>query len=199
MRPNYVLLSGVKTLLEALLALDLPREILVLAISSLPVFELRVSLPVAINLFHFSWYYAFLLAIIGNMLPVPFLLLFYDTLSRRLARTGILKKPINWLFERTRRRGTAVKKYGFIGLLIFVALPVPMTGAWTASLLAVILGLKFFLAFMAILGGAIIAGVIVTCLSLLGWAGAVIAGVGLIGLAAFSIWKARRQDRQGGQ
>lgn len=183
-------------MLESLLSLDLPKGVLALIISSLPVLELRASIPMSINLFHFSWQYAFLLAIIGNMLPVPFLLLFYDTLSRCLARISIMKKPINWLFENTRRRGTIVEKYGLIGLLIFVALPVPMTGAWTASLLAVIFGLNYLPAFMAILGGVIIAGVIVTCLSLLGWVAAVIAGAGLIGITAFSIWKGKTRGSE---
>ncbi|MFH1639215.1 MAG: small multi-drug export protein [Chloroflexota bacterium] len=183
------------TLLETLLDFNLPKEVVALVLSALPVFELRGSLPVLINFFHFPWYYAFLLAIIGNMLPVPFLLLFWDSLSTLLARVSFFQKPLGWLFLRTRRRGTIVAKYGVIGLLMFVAIPLPVTGAWTASLIAVIFGIKFLPAFMAILGGVVIAGVIITCLSLLGWTGAVIAGAGFIGISIFSMWKTRTQKR----
>jgi uncharacterized membrane protein len=74
--------------------------------------------------------------------------------------------------------------------MLFVAIPLPMTGAWTGSLAAVLLGLKFKHAFLSIFAGIVIAGSIVTCLSLLGWIGAIIAGIGLIGLAVFSLWRA---------
>jgi uncharacterized membrane protein len=70
-----------------------------------------------------------------------------------------------------------------------VAIPLPVTGAWTGSLAAVIFGLKFKHAMLSIFVGVLIAGVIVTCLSLLGWVGVVIAGIGLGGLAAFGLWK----------
>ena len=64
--------------LDKLLGLGFFEELVVLTIAALPIFELRGALLVAINLFHFPWYYAFLLAIIGNLLPVPFVLLFLD-------------------------------------------------------------------------------------------------------------------------
>ena len=78
------------------------------------------------------------------------------------------------------------------GPKLFVSLPPPRTCAWTGSLAAVLFGLKFSHAFLSILIGVCIAGVIVTCLSLLGWVGAVIAGVGLSILAILSLWRARR-------
>ncbi len=174
-------------LLDRILSLDLPKEIIVLFISTLPVFELRGALPVGINIYHFPWHYAMLLATIGNMLPVPLLLLFFNATAKLLYRVPALKKPLDWLFARTRREAARVEKYGLIGLLIFVAVPLPLTGAWTASLIATLLGIKPIPAFMSILGGVLIAGVIVVTLSLMGWAGAVIAGLALIGLAVVGI------------
>ena len=175
---------------DELLGLGFSKELVVLVISALPILELRGALPVAINLFHFPWYYALLLAIIGNLLPVPFLLLFLDTFSRLLSKISIFEKMLHWLFERTRRRGQIINRYERIGLALFVAIPLPVTGAWTGSLAAVLFGLKFKHAFLSIFIGVFIAGVIVTCLCLLGWTGAIIAGIGLSGLAIFGLWKA---------
>jgi len=174
---------------EELLSLGFSKELIVLIISALPVFELRGALPVAINLFHFPWYYALLLAIIGNLLPVPVILLFLNGISRGLSKVKFFDRFLQWLFEHTKRRGRIIERYERIGLALFVAIPLPITGAWTGSLLAVIFGLKFKHAMLSIFVGVLIAGVIVTCLSLLGWVGAVIAGVGLAALAAFGLWK----------
>jgi len=177
---------------EELLSLGFSRELVVLIISALPIFELRGALPVALNVFHFPWYYALPLAIIGNLLPVPIILLFLDAISRCLSKIGFLDRFLHWLFEHTRRRGKIVEKYERIGLALFVAIPLPVTGAWTGSLVAVLFGLKFRHAFLSILIGVCIAGAIVTCLSLLGWVGAVVAGIALCALAISGLWRASR-------
>ena len=175
---------------EELLSLGFSKELVVLIIAALPIFELRGALPVAINLFHFPWYYALPLAIIGNLLPVPVILLFLDTISRWLSKIGSFDRFLHWLFERTRKRGRVVERYERIGLALFVAIPLPVTGAWTGSLVAVLFGLKFRYAFLSIFIGVCIAGIIVTCLSLLGWTGAVIAGIVLCALAISGLWRA---------
>jgi len=141
----------------------------VLALAASPISELRGAIPWAILKHHFPWYYAFLVAVIGNLLPVPFILLFLDTFSRLLSKIGIFERMLNWLFERTRRRGKMINRYERIGLALFVAIPLPVTGAWTGSLIAVLFGLKFKYAFLSIFIGILIAGVIVTCATLLGW------------------------------
>ncbi len=178
--------------LNYFLNLGFSKELAVLIISALPIVELRLALPVAINLFHFPWYYALPLAIIGNLLPVPFILLFLDAVSRLLSKIGLFRRMLYWLFESTRRRGKIITRYERIGLVLFVAIPLPVTGAWTGSLAAILFGLKFRHAFLSIFIGVFIAGVIVTCLSLLGWTGAIIAGIGLSGLAIFVLWRASR-------
>ncbi len=176
--------------LDWLLGLGFFKELVVCTIAALPIFELRGALPVAINVFHLPWYYALLLALVGNLLPVPFLLLFLNFFSGRLSKIGIFKKMLQWLFERTRRQGKIIERYERIGLALFVAVPLPLTGAWTASLIAVLFGLKFKYAFLSIFFGVFIAGIIVTCLCLLGWIGAIIAGIGLSSLAILGLWKA---------
>ena len=154
-----------------------PNWLEVLAFAASPISELRGAIPWAILKHHFPWYYAFLLAVIGNLLPVPFILLFLDTFSRLLSKISIFEKMLHWLFERTRRRGKIINRYERIGLALFVAIPLPITGAWTGSLIAVLFGLKFKYAFLSIFIGILIAGVIVTCATLLGW-------------TIFGLWKA---------
>jgi uncharacterized membrane protein len=155
---------------EWLQSIGLPGELVVIITSALPILELRGGIPVAMTLLDFPWYYAFLLAVIGNMLPVPFILLFLDAATRLLSKVRLFDRFLNWLFERTRRRGEIIQKYERIGLVLFVAIPLPITGAWTGSLAAVLFGLKFKHAFLSIFIGVLIAGVIITCLSYFGLA-----------------------------
>lgn len=175
--------------LEELIGLGLSQELVVIIISALPIVELRGALPVAINLFHLPWYYAFLLAIVGNLLPVPFLLLLLDSLSKVLSRVKLFERMFNKLFEHAGQRGKVIERYERVGLTLFVAIPLPITGAWTGSIVAVLFGLKFKHAFLSILLGILISGAIVTALSLLGWVGAAIAGAGLSALAIIGLWK----------
>jgi len=170
-------------MIEEALSWNIPHELIVVIISALPIAELRVALPLAINWFHMPWPKAFYLAIIGNLLPVPILLLFLDPLAKAVSRVEVGRRLVNWVFEHTRRRGKAIERYERIGLTLFVAIPLPVTGAWTGSIAAFLLGLRFKYAFLSILTGIIIAGAIVTSLCLLGWIGAVIAGAGLSAIA----------------
>ena len=82
-----------------------------------------------------------------------------------------------------------IEKYERIGLVLFVAIPLPITGAWTGSIASVLLGMSFKRALLSIFLGVLIAGTIVTCLTLLGWVGAVIAGVALCVLAILGMWR----------
>ncbi len=174
---------------DELVGLGLTRELVVLIVSALPISELRGAIPIAINVFGFPWYKAYLLAVIGNLIPVPLLIFFFNAIYRLLGKIAVIKRFFDWLLERTRRQGQVIEKYERIGLMLFVAIPLPVTGAWTGSLAAIIFGVKIRYAFLSILAGVLIAGAIVTCLSLLGWIGAVIAGVCLAALAVFGLWK----------
>jgi uncharacterized membrane protein len=178
-------------MVEQLIHLDIARQLIVVIIAALPVVELRGALPVAINVFNMPWYWAYVLAIIGNMLPVPVLLLFFDALARLVSRVPVGKKLVDWVFRHTRRHEAIIQKYEWLGLMLFVAVPLPITGAWTGSIIAFILGMRFTYALLSILCGVIIAGAIVTSLCLLGWIGAIIAGVVLSALAVFGWWRAQ--------
>jgi uncharacterized membrane protein len=174
---------------EYLLSLGLSKELVVFLIATLPIVELRGAIPLAINVLDIHWVSAFLLAFVGNLLPVPFILLFIDSVTKGLNKIAFFKRLLDWLFERTRRQGWILDRYKRIGLVLFVAVPLPVTGAWTGSLLAVLFGIPFKHAFLSIVIGVIIAGAIITSLSLLGWAGAIIAGIALSTLAVSSLWR----------
>jgi uncharacterized membrane protein len=165
------------------------KELIVIIIAVLPIIELRGAIPVAINVFHIPWYWSYILAVIGNILPVPILLLFFNYLEKILRKLKIGRVLMDWVIERARRPSELIQKYERIGLVLFVAIPLPVTGAWTGSIAAFLCGIKFKYAFLAILSGVLIAGVIVTCLSLLGWLGAVITGIALCVLAIVGWWK----------
>ncbi len=150
--------------------MDVSDVLVVFGIAASPIAELRVAIPVAIIQHHFSWYQALPLAIIGNLLPVPFILLFLNAIVRFLGKVGLFARFFEWLFEHARKRGRIIERYERIGLALFVAIPLPVTGAWTGSLAAVLFGLKFKPAMLSISIGVVIAGIIVTCATMLGWA-----------------------------
>ncbi|MBM3167235.1 MAG: small multi-drug export protein [Chloroflexi bacterium] len=176
-------------IIEKLINLGIAKELIIIIISALPIIELRGALPVAINLFGMPWYQAFPLAVIGNMLPVPILLLFLDSIAKIISKVNTGKRFIDWVFERTRRREKMIQRYERIGLTLFVAIPLPFTGAWTGSIAAFLMGQRFLFSFLSIFCGVLIAGAIVTTLCLMGWAGAIIAGIGLSIIAILGWWK----------
>jgi uncharacterized membrane protein len=145
------------------------REILwVVLISATPIGELRAGIPTAYFVYDFPWYYAFLFSVVGNLLPVPLILLFLDRVTRFLGRVGLFDRVIKRVFERTRRRGERIKRVEGIGLALFVGVPLPVTGAWTGSLVAFLFGIERKRAFLYITLGVFLAGAIVTVLCVTG-------------------------------
>jgi uncharacterized membrane protein len=150
--------------------MDFLDALKVIGIGILPVAELRGAIPVAISVYHFPWYTAYLLGVIGNLIPIPFILLFLNSIIPVLRRIPFMDRMINWFFARTRRKGKMVERYEWLGLMLFVAIPLPFTGAWTGAILAVLMGLRFRYAFSSVAVGVLVAGVLVTCATVLGWA-----------------------------
>jgi uncharacterized membrane protein len=103
-----------------------------------------------------------------------------------------LKKILEKLFERTRRKSKLVEKYEELGLMLFVSIPLPVTGAWTGSLAAYIFGLSFWKSIMFILFGVMFAGVLVTILTKMGWFGAALAFIAFSAILINSFIKKRR-------
>lgn len=138
-------------------------------LSAVPIFELRGGIPLALFEYDLHWYWALPLCIIGNLLPVPFILWFLDGVVRVLGKVAFFHRLIEWFFERTRRRSRLMERYGWVGLALFVAIPLPVTGAWTGSAAAYLLGIEWKRAFLAIALGVLVAGAIVTGFCLAGW------------------------------
>ena len=145
---------------------NLPDAVLVVVVAMLPIFELRGAIPLAMGVFHMSFAQSFLLAVLGNMIPVLPLLLFLDPVSNWLRGFRSFDRFFNWLFARTRRRGEKVMKYETLGLILFVAVPLPITGAWTGCAAAFVFGVRFRRAFLSIFTGVLIAGTIVSALTI---------------------------------
>ena len=134
----------------------------VFLISMLPFVELRGAIPVGIITLGLDPIWVFLIAIAGNMVPVPFFLLFLEDIEKYLRRYPWISKKMDWLFERTRRKSEdSVRKWEYLALVLFVAIPLPGTGAWTGSLIAYLFGFEVKRAFLMILLGVLIAGLAV--------------------------------------
>ncbi|MBU0678031.1 MAG: small multi-drug export protein [Verrucomicrobia bacterium] len=174
----------------------LPDEVVVALISTLPIVELRGAVPVG-HMMGMNPWIVYGLAVAGNMIPIPLILLFLGPISRFLMKFKLGRLFFDWLFARTRKKTADIEKYETLGLTIFVAIPLPVTGGWTGAMAAFLMGVEFRHAMLSILLGVMIAGVIMTVLSLLGWLGAIIAGVVLIGLAAGAVLGVFRKEEQG--
>jgi len=140
----------------------------VLAVSAAPVAELRGGLPLALG-YGFAPWTAYGLAVLGNLLPVVPLLLGLGLIERIARRWRPASRALDWVFARSRRKGRAIERYGPAGLLLLVAVPLPVTGAWTGAIAAFILGMSLRRAVPMIAAGVIIAGGIVLAASLAGF------------------------------
>ncbi|MCG2711347.1 MAG: small multi-drug export protein [Candidatus Omnitrophica bacterium] len=144
---------------------NLPPQWLVVIVSAMPVSELRGAIPIGIML-GLTPAKVFVLAILGNLIPVLPLLYSLEPVSEKLRKFSFFKKFFDWLFERTKKKSKIIEKYELIGLIIFVAVPLPMTGAWTGCIAASMLKLEKKLSFFAVAAGVAVAAVIVSVITL---------------------------------
>ena len=142
----------------------LNKNILVFIVSMLPIVELRGGL-IAASILKIECFKAFIICFIGNILPVPFILLLIEKIFELLKKWNFTKKIINKLEKKTLEKSDQITKYGYLGLLLFVGIPLPGTGAWTGSLLAVLLNLNKKKSFIYISLGVLLAGIIMSIIS----------------------------------
>lgn len=133
-------------------------------IAMTPVGELRVALPLALTHYELPFWVAFPAAVIGNIIPAVVIVYLLEPVSRLLSRhSRLAARFFDWLFAHTRRRHSRrFEALGAVALVTFVAIPVPMTGAWTGALAAFVFGISPRTAIPLIGAGILIAGVIVT-------------------------------------
>ena len=154
----------------------MPDELLTFLAAMTPLGELRLSIPLGVGEYGLAWPMVLALSLAGNMLPVPFLLWGLRGVGGRVERMeNVAGRLLRW---RTRsieaRWGERVRRRGFPAIVLLVAIPLPLTGAWTGSLAVWALGVPAARGLLAIGTGIVIAGGIVTALTL--------AGIGLIKL-----------------
>lgn len=138
----------------------------VLICSMIPIIELRGAIPLGAWL-GLPWWQNYLLAVLGNMIPVPFILLFIRRFIAWLQRSRVkfFAKVGDWLTRKAEKNRGKIERFSFFGVALFVAIPLPVTGAWTGSLVAATIGMKGWKAFLSALIGVLIAGVIMTLAS----------------------------------
>lgn len=140
------------------------NHLYVLFLSMVPIIELRGAIPLGAILDLPLWS-NYLVSVIGNFLPVPFILLFIRYILEWMKKTKHFARIALWLEEKAERGSEKVQKYASLGLFLFVAIPLPGTGAWTGALVAALMRMKMKYALPSILGGVLAAGAIMSLAS----------------------------------
>ena len=152
--------------LASLLGGKVSGEVIIFIISMIPILELRGGLLAASPaLLNVPILRAIPICVIGNLLPIPFILLLIEKILNVMERIHGLGKFAVWIRQKADKNKGQIEKFGFWGLVLFVGIPLPGTGAWTGSLVAALLHMKFGKAIGAILIGIIMATVIMSLLS----------------------------------
>ncbi|MBC8423969.1 small multi-drug export protein [bacterium] len=150
---------------------QLPPPLAIFAIAMLPIFELRGAIPYAFTPLAGDYGSAhplltYLFAVAGNFVPVVPILTLLGPAERRLRRFRTMDRFFTWLFARTERRSGLIRRYQALGLILFVAVPAPVTGAWTGSVAAYLFRLPLRFAVPCIILGICVAGILVTLVSM---------------------------------
>ena len=142
------------------------KELCVFFCSMLPIIELRGAIPMAFA-FGLPWWQAYIISVLGNLLPVPFILLLINIILKWMSNSKVkfFNKIANFLYKKVEKNREKIEKYSFWGLCLFIAIPLPVTGAWTGSLVAAMIDMKFWKALLSCLIGVMIAGVVMTLVS----------------------------------
>ena len=157
-------MEGLVTWFMEVLGGKISTEMIVFVISMVPILELRGGLLAAsllnIPIVRAIWY-----CVIGNIIPVPFILLLITPIFNRLKKTRLFRPMVEKLESRALGKSEQIERYEFWGLALFVGVPLPGTGAWTGALIASLLGIRFRKAFPAIILGIFIATIIMSIVS----------------------------------
>lgn len=142
----------------------MPKELIVFIISMVPILELRGGL-VAASLLGIGVWKAVIICFVGNIVPIPFILLFITPIFNWMKTTKLFSPLVHKLEKKSMAKSDKIQKYEFLGLVLFVGIPLPGTGAWTGALIASLLGIKIKKAFPAIVVGLFVATTIMCIIS----------------------------------
>lgn len=177
---------------QALRSFNWPDEAVVFALATLPVIELRGAIPVGYWL-QLKPVVLTVLSILGNMVPVPFIVLYLKRIATFLAgRNQSASRFLEMLFKRAKEKAGPVEEFQWLGLMLFVAVPFPGTGAWTGAIIASVLDMPLWSAVSANFFGVVLAGLLVNLLMNLGLKYAVITGIALFVISTF-MWSILRK------
>ena len=157
-------MEGLVTWFMEVLGGKISKEMIVFVISMVPILELRGG-RLAASLLNIPIVRAIWYCVIGNIIPVPFILLLITPIFNRLKKTRLFRPMVEKLESRALGKSEQIERYEFWGLALFVGVPLPGTGAWTGALIASLLGIRFRKAFPAIILGIFIATIIMSIVS----------------------------------
>ena len=145
---------------------SISKEVYVFFVSMLPVLELRAAIPIGAAT-GMNIYECYFISVIGNILPVPFILIFIKKIIEYMSvsKIAFFRKISDFLLKKAEKRSDKVNKYSLIGLFLFVAVPLPGTGGWTGALIAALMEMRFKKAFLSIDAGVMVAGLIMCAAS----------------------------------
>ena len=152
----------VKNVVETLITTS-SGELIIFVVSMLPVLELRGGI-LAAGMLNVDMVRAFFICMAGTLLPIPFILVFTRKVLDWLRNTRFVKL-VHRLEARAERKSKSIEKYKTFGLFVFVAVPLPGTGAWTGAIVAALLGMRFRHAMLSIIAGTVTAGIIMCIIS----------------------------------
>lgn len=142
----------------------MPKEMVAFIISMVPILELRGGL-IAASLLGIGVVKAIVICILGNIVPIPFILFFITPIFNWMKKTSLFRPMVEKLESKSMAKSDQIQKYKFWGLALFVGIPLPGTGAWTGALIAALLGIEIKKASLSIFIGLIIATIIMTIIS----------------------------------
>jgi uncharacterized membrane protein len=140
------------------------KALAVFIVSMMPVVELRGAIPFGVSL-GMDWREVYLISVIGNIIPVPFIILFFRPLIEYFEKTKLFGKIASKLRHRTNAKIEGLNKYKMLGLFLFVAIPLPGTGAWTGAAIAGLLKMRIKHSFFPVFFGVIVAGILMMGIS----------------------------------
>ena len=157
-------MQGIVQTIVTSLSGKISKEFIVFLVSMIPLLELRGSI-LAAGFMNMEFFPTFIAAVLGNMLPIPFILMFIQAIFKWMKKTKHLHKIPDWMEKKALSKSEQIEKYGYWGLFLFVAIPLPGTGAWTGSLIAVLFGMKRWKSLFFIFLGVLTAGLIMSLLA----------------------------------
>ncbi|MDD2533524.1 MAG: small multi-drug export protein [Eubacteriales bacterium] len=140
-------------------------ELILLIGSAIPITEMRATIPLGILAWGMDPWLVMVLGFLGSLLPVPFILLFFEGFFKGMKKIAKLAKLNSFIENKIQDKAQHFKKSTELALIIFVAIPLPGTGLWTGSMVATVLGFRFWPSFLSVAAGGVLSAIILTILS----------------------------------